>query len=171
MNVESFVLDNWKEKYTGAVIAENHQWLLVAHIPVDFVIDGYRLYAKKFLISRTNSTEERLIERVLKLRKINIEVPVRFLFDEAPAILKWSQDTYGLFEFQDNSESELFYGRIYSVIENELVIDFVDSKGIVDDEYDSVFKIDEIRTISFQSDYFQSVCALWRDEHKATSTL
>ena len=171
MNIESFVLDNWDENYTGAVIAENHQWLLVAHIPVDYVIDGYRLYAKKFLISRTNSTEERLIERVLELRGINIEAPVGFHFDEAPGILKWSQDTYGLFEFQDSSESELFYGRIYSVIENELIIDFVDSKGIVDREYDCVFKIDEIRTISFQSDYFKSICALWLDENGATSTL
>lgn len=170
MNVESFGIDGWKEIYTGAVIAENHQWLLVAHIPVDYVIDGYRLYAKKFLMSRKISEQEKLVGRVLNLRRINIEAPVGFQFDYAAGILKWSQDTYGLFEFQDCSESELFYGRIYSVVENDLRIDFVDSKGIVDGDYDCVFKIDEIRTISFQSDYFESICALWQDEAKATPT-
>ncbi len=55
-------------------------------------------------------------------------------------------------------------------MDNELIIDFIDSKGRVEENYDYEFEIDQIRTISFQSDYFYSIQALWMDENNITPT-
>lgn len=170
MNVESFEVDCWDELQTGIILSENDEWLLVYHIRADYALDGYKLYNKHFIANRINSSRERLIERVLTLRKINIELPKDFQFLDTIETLKWSQDKFGLFEFQDDHENELFYGRIKNVMDNNLTIDFIDSKGIVDDDFDVVFDIQEITSISFQSDYFHSIQALWMDENNIIPT-
>jgi len=119
MNVESFGIEGWEKLQTGVVLLENDNWLLVCHIPVDYVLDGYKVYNKQFIINRVNSTSERSIERVLTLRKINIEIPEDFQFLDTIGILKWSQDKFGLFEFQDDDDEALFYGRINRIIGND----------------------------------------------------
>jgi len=170
MNVESFEVDGWEELQTGVTLSENHDWLLVKHIPVDYVLDGYKLYNKKFIKKRINSTEERIIEKVLTLKGTIINGADDFIFADTIELLKWSQNKFGLFEFQDDEEAAVFFGRIKSVIDNILIIDFIDKKGEVDDEYDCEFKIDEIRTISFESDYFNSIRVLWMDENPSIAT-
>ena len=68
MRVERFEIQDWEEPQTGLLLAENEEWVLVKHIPVDFVVDGYKLYKKQFILSRSNGAEEQLIARVLKLK-------------------------------------------------------------------------------------------------------
>jgi hypothetical protein len=53
-----------------------------------------------------------------------------------------------------------------------LIIDFIDSDGKVEKDYDYEFDIAEIRSIAFQTDYFTSIRLLWHDEiKKSKSTL
>lgn len=170
MNVESFEVDGWEQLQTGVTLSESNDWLLVKHIPYDYLLDGYKLYNKKFIKRRINATEERFTERVLKLKDTVITTPEDFKFGNTVDLLKWSQDKFGLFEFQDDEETALFYGRIKSVMDNILIIDFVDKKGEVDDDYDCEFEIDEIRTISFESDYFNAIRVLWIDENPPIAT-
>jgi len=166
MKVESFKIDFWEQPQTGVVLSENSDWILVKHIPADYVLDGYKLFRKEFVLKRINSAKEKQIERVLKLRKIEIDMPVDFEFLDTIGVLKWSQDKFGLFEFQDEYETELFYGRINVVEGNDLIIDSIDTKGKVEEAYDFPFQIDEITTIAFQSDYFESIRALWMHKNK-----
>ena len=49
MKVETYKIKGWREKETGLLIAENEEWVLVKHIPVDYMVDGYKLYQKKFI--------------------------------------------------------------------------------------------------------------------------
>lgn len=170
MNVESFEIEGWEELQTGVVLSENDDWLLVCHIPTDYVLDGYKVYNKQFIINRVNSTSERIIERVLTLRKINVELPDDFQFLDTVGLLKWSQNKFGLFEFQDEDGEALSYGRINRIIGNELVIDFIDSKGLVEENYDYNFEIDQISVITFGTDYFYSIQALWMDENNIIPT-
>jgi hypothetical protein len=171
MNVESFEVDGWDELQTGITLSENEEWLLVKHIPYDFLVDGYKLYNKTFIKRRINSTNERLIERVLQLKNETIDFPTDFEFLNTIDLLKWSQSRFGIFEFQDDDEEALFYGRINRILNNILIIDFIDKKGIVEEDYDYEFEIDQIRTISFQNNYFNSIRVLWMDEYKVKPTL
>ena len=166
MRVERFEIQDWEEPQTGLLLAENEEWVLVKHIPVDFVVDGYKLYKKQFILSRSNGAEEQLIARVLKLKNETTALPERFEFQATADVLRWSQREFDLFEFQDEDETELFYGRINRLEKSDLIIDMVLSDGTLELDYDIVFNIDAIRAITFGSDYFNSIRLLYKDEMK-----
>jgi hypothetical protein len=168
--VESLTIENWDENQTGLIVDENENWLLVKHIAGDYVIDGYRIYRKDYIAHRENGDNEKKIERVFRLRNIRANIPEGFIFSDPEGLLRWCQEVFGLFEFQDDTQDELFYGRINSIEESILIIDFIDASGITEKEYDFEFDLDAIRAISFSSDYFESIRVLWIDENKVTLT-
>lgn len=166
MKVESYKIKGWKEKETGVLISENDDWILVNHIPVDYVIDGFKLYRKKFIKKRINGESEKKIERVLNLKNKNIPALKGFEFNNVLETLKWSEKKYGLFEFQDKGETELFYGKINRNENDILIIDMIKSNGKIEENYDFEFSIKKIRSITFETDYFESVRLLMNDEIK-----
>lgn len=109
MKVETFKIAEWEEEETGLIIDENDIWILVKHIPVDFVIDGFKLYKKEFVVERIHGKNELLVEKVLGLKGVTREKPKGFEFTDTLVILKWSEMKYGIFEFQDCDQGELFY--------------------------------------------------------------
>lgn len=80
MRVERFKIRNWEEEQIGLVIDEADDWVLVKHIPVDYVIDGYRLYRKKFIEKRYRHTKDSRTEKVLSLRNLKADKPDWFRF-------------------------------------------------------------------------------------------
>ncbi|MBF9255132.1 hypothetical protein I2I11_17670 [Pontibacter sp. 172403-2] len=182
MKVETFHIAAWGEPETGLVIDENDEWVLVKYIPVDYQIDGYKIYKKIFIEERKHSSKEAAIdkeaaiEKVLQLKEVKAEYPEGFnfgsninLFGSTVHLLRWSEQKYGLFEFQDNNEAEVFYGKISEVTDSLLRIDMVKSDGSVEKKYDYEFEVDEIRAIAFESDYFLSMKLLWQDKMKNNS--
>lgn len=164
MKVESYKIKGWKDRETGLLISENEDWILVKHIPVDYVIDGYKLYQKKHIKKRITKTPEEKKARVLKLKKENISIPENFEFRSVLEILKWSEKLYGLFEFQDKKETELFYGKVNCVKNDSLIIDMIKSNGKIEQNYDFDFSLNKIRSITFESDYFNSIRLLMINE-------
>lgn len=163
MKVETYKIEGSQEKETGLVIAENKDWILVKHIPIDYVIDGYRLYKKKYIVKRKTKAKQEKIARVLTLKNTQITAPTNFKFGTDLEILKWSKKTYGLFEFQDN-DTELFYGTLHTVEEESFMINLIKANGKIVPEYDYEFNTEEVRVIAFQSDYFESIRLLMNDE-------
>ncbi len=168
MKVEIFKINGWKDLETGLLIDEIENWILVKHIPIDYVIDGFKIYNKKFIEERLHSDKEKQIEKVLRLKGIKVETPVDFKFHDTEGQLKWVEDKYGVFEFQDDDESEVIYGRINRVMNDTMVIDMIKSDGSVETNYEYEFDLNEIRAISFETDYHQSICLLWKDVLKDT---
>lgn len=166
MKVEKYKIRDWEDSESGLLITENEDWILVKHIPVDYLIDGYRLYKKEFVEERLRTENEHQIERVLKLKKISVESPINFKFSDTIGLLKWVESTYGIFEFQDQDETELFYGKINRIEDSMLIIDMIKSDGSVEKEYDYEFDIDNIRVINFETDYHLSIHLLWKDKLK-----
>lgn len=157
MKVEKFKIKGWKKKEIGIVISENEDWILVKHIPNDYVVDGYKIYNKTFIKRRKPISEEDNLTIVLKLKNVNLNIPDNFKFSSTLDLLKWSEKKYGLFEFQDYSETELFYGKLNKILGNEFVIDMILSDGTFENEYEFNFLIDKIRVITFETDYFESI--------------
>ena len=157
MKVEKFKIKGWKKKETGIVISENEDWILVKHIPNDYVVDGYKIYNKTFIKRRKPISEEDNLTIVLKLKNVNLNIPDNFKFSSTLDLLKWSEKKYGLFEFQDDSETELFYGKLNKILGNEFVIDMILSDGTFENKYEFNFLIDKIRVITFETDYFESI--------------
>jgi hypothetical protein len=164
MKVETYKIKGWKEKETGLLIAENEDWILVKHIPVDYVVDGYKLYKKEYIKKRIVKGKEAKITRVLELKETPTDLPKGFKFDTVIELLKWSEKTYGLFEFQDKKEGELFYGKINTVESDFLVIDMIKASGKIEKEYDYDFLLSKIRAIAFETDYFEAIRLLMSDK-------
>ena len=59
MKVESFKIIDWEDSEQGLLITENENWILVKHIPVDYVVDGYKLYKKGFCMIKMITTYDR----------------------------------------------------------------------------------------------------------------
>ncbi len=163
MKVETYVLKGWEESTAGLLVAENNEWILVKHIPVDFAIDGYRLYKKAFVKKREHGEEELKIERVLRLKGVEDAAPEGFTFSDTIGLIKWIEAKYGIFEFQDDDESELFYAKLKSAENGILMIDVIGSNGEVETDFDYEFEIDKIRVMEFETDYHLSMVLLTND--------
>lgn len=170
MKVESYKIKGWKQKETGLLISENENWILTKNIPNNYEVDGFKLFLKKYIKRRESNTKERKIEKVLKLKNISLLKPDDFVFGTALDLLKWVEQKFGLFEFQIKDEDVLFYGKINNIQQNLLKIDEIRTTGRIKKNYHYKFKIDKIRSITFMSDYFESIRLLMEDKLKRKSS-
>lgn len=164
MQVEKLKIKGWKKKVVGIIISENNQWVLVKHVEVDYLVDGFKIYNKNFIIKRIPVSENDSLHIVLNLKKVALDFPKSFKFCSTIELLKWSEKKYGLFEFQDDVENELFYGKLNSFNKDEFIIDMIKSDGKIEFKYDYSFDLNEIRSLAFESDYFNSIILLMNYE-------
>lgn len=115
---------------------------------------------------RLRTEKEEQIEKVLTLKNIEIDPPKTFKFTDTIGLLDWVESAYGIFEFQDDDETELFYGKKNRVEDDILIIDMIKSDGSVETNYYSEFDISDIRIITFETDYHLSIQLLWKDKLK-----
>lgn len=165
MKVERFTIKDWEKEQIGLIISENQDWVLVKDIPVDYVVDGYRIYKKVFIENRCSGAVEQKIEQVLRLKQISVIEPKDFVFSDTIGLLKWVEKNYDIIEFQDDIDDELFYGKINTIDGDDLMIDFIKADGLVEKKYDYQFNIPKIRVISFDTDYHWSIRLLWKDRN------
>jgi hypothetical protein len=163
--VEQFFFEDWDTTVWGVVLAESPNWVLVNYIPTDYIVDGFKVLNKSSLVKRERDSEANQIERVLRLKKYQPQVPQQFSFGTAQEILKWVEENYEIVGFQDDVEGETFYGKIREVnqAEDTFFITSIDSQGLADPNFEYEFSFDAIRTISFGDDYFNSLKLLWKD--------
>jgi len=157
MQVESFKIKGWKEIEVGLVIAENEDWILVKHIPVDYLVDGYRLYQKKFVKRRESATIEKRVATVLSLKKVTEDIPENFNFSGVIETLQWCESTYGLFEFQTKDQDDIFYGKLAETHANQFSLNMITPDGEMDSDNGFTFIATKVRAISFETDYFESI--------------
>lgn len=162
MKVETYKVKGWDDLETGLLVDENEDWILIKQIPIDYLVDGYKLIRKKHVVKRIEKTDEKQIKKALKLKGVKAKAPKGFKFGTALEMLQWSQRKYGLFEFQDHLEGELFYGQIAEYSKKELVINAVDAEGDLDKDFDIIFSLKKIRTIAFESDYFKTIALMMK---------
>lgn len=95
-------------------------------------------------------------------------MPDDFQFTDTIGYLKWCEKKFGLFEMQDDDEEALAYGKINTILGNDLTIDFITTKGHIIKKHEYIFEIDQIRVITFGSDYFEAIRLLYFDEYNIT---
>jgi hypothetical protein len=163
ITVEAFQMEGWKETFTGLVLAENDEWVMIAHIPSEYFVDGYRLVRKEYIVQRIRKSAEQRAERVLRLRKVDYAAPKGFAWGDTEELLRWVESRYDLFQFQDREEDDVMVGRVDVVDDGFLQIIFVDIDGQEDETYDMEFPLSEILIIEFGTNYMDSVRLLWKD--------
>jgi hypothetical protein len=164
VKVESYKIKGWKERETGLLISENEDWILTKYIPVDYVVDGFKLYNKTFVKGRKSKRGEAQIAKVLELKEIQPNKPESFSFKSTIELLEWSEEKYGLFEFQNKDESDVYYGILSDYKNDSVYIDTISMDGEVEETDYTKFKLNQIRSITFETDYFNSIRLLMNDK-------
>ena len=171
--VEYIELNGWDEtSVSGLWLAENDEWLLLHHIPVDYIIDGYVLIAKQHIRSRRAKKKHKEFELVLQLKGVKPEVPLGFSFSNTIGLLRWVESTYGLIHFMEVAEEEsAFLGWLNEADVVHFWIDTLEPNGTVAarEQEEMPFVISEVCLISFADDYSESLKLLW--QHKSRQKL
>lgn len=161
MKIENYRIADWEIPETGVFLDENEGWILIKSIPGDYQLDGFKLLNKNHIVERSKVENSSLIQKVIELKEIKVQNPSDFKFGNTIEILQRLEKKYGCFEFQDEVEEELFYGTLGEYDAESFSIGFIKSDGTLDLDFDEVFEIQDIRTISFESDYFNSISLLY----------
>jgi len=168
--VYSFEIEDWVGWETGIVLSENETCILLANIPSDYVIDGYKLIYKNHIAHKYREDNEKIHEKYFKLKNVPIPpIPQDFTFNpDVIKTLSWIEKKYGFFEFKDYDEHENFTGRLREVNKEEgtFSIDFLFNDGTIDTEYETEFFTDEISIIYFDTAYLQAVTFLYNENLK-----
>ena len=165
--VEYVQLAGWEEDQIGLWLAENEVWLLLRHIPVDYVVDGFVLLIKDHIVSRNPQSERKQVEQVLKLKGIQAQAPPGFTFLELVDMMRWVEQHYGLVEFTDEEDCS-FFGWLKEADAVHLWVDTLSPNGSVRvrDNGNPPFVRSEIQLIRFDTDYFNSMKLLWQYKSK-----
>jgi hypothetical protein len=170
--VYSFEMESWEERWeTGILLQENEQWVLLANIPSDYIIDGYKLIVKKHIAYKYREDNEKAHEKYFKLKNIPVPpIPDGFAFhNDIIETLLWIEKKYLFFEFKDYDEYENFTGRFRSIISEEegsFTIDYLFNDGTIDTEYETEFFAEDVSIICFDTHYLHAITFLYQENLK-----
>jgi hypothetical protein len=161
--VEYVQLAGWETDQVGLWVAENEEWLLLRHIPADYVLDGYVLFAKAHILSRKPHRDRKQVEQVLKLKGAKADLPPNFAFSGLVDMIRWVEKHYDLVEFTDEEECT-FFGWVKETDAVHLWVDTLSPNGTVRvlNNGEPPFVLSEIQFIRFDTDYFNSIKLLWQ---------
>ncbi len=145
---------SYKEKeelITGYIIDVSNDWTLVHYIPVDYVIDGYRLINNRLIKRYKREEEEILKEKVYLLKSQDIIYHNSNLFD----IIEQIKGKSCSLIFVSSVDGNYYLGECIKITFDIIELSLIS----VDGKRDGVeeINISDIQSIQFGDDYSLSV--------------
>ena len=156
--VYTFKLRGRKELITGIVVDYSQEWIMIKYIPVDYVIDGYRIIKKKYISTFWRKDDEEFKEVVIKAKKIDFSNHKIIPIENTNEMFNFFLKNNIVIQFDLNDESIAYIGLLTKILSKSFYIKNLSPKGIWIDEQS--FKIESIRTIQIDNDYIISLLAL-----------
>lgn len=164
MKVETYILKGWKTPLSGILVDENDKWILINNIISDYLLDGFTLIRKKYLLDRSTGNWEQQVKLVMKLRGYKPKVKLKL--NTIPSMMDNISLKYDLFSFQDSHEDSLQIGIIEKFSKKNVFLRFIKRSGKLDSKYLWKYPQKSIRLISFNTDYLKSVKLLFEHRNK-----
>jgi len=160
----SIEFEDKKEIFTGFLIDWTEDWILIKNNPVDFIIDGYTILKNKRVKSIIQDEDHEFTERVIKLKGSKTSAEEIIPLTDIHAIINFLDSKYSIFQISKKSDKAVYLGKVLSLDEKTLEIDFLSPEGTFEGEMN--FKLSKIRAIEFDTDYINSLKLIVDDESK-----
>ncbi|AYN05583.1 MULTISPECIES: hypothetical protein [unclassified Flavobacterium] len=153
-----------KEIFTGFLIDYTDDWILIKNNPVDFIIDGYVILKNKNIKSITRDSDNAFTESVIRLKGLKTNSDEIIPLRDLSSILTFITNKYEIFQIAKKSEKAVYLGKLIKLDDEELVIDFLETRGKFGGELS--FNPNKIRVIEFDTDYINSLKLLVNEGRK-----
>ena len=153
-----------KEIFTGFLIDYTDDWILIKNNPVDFIIDGYVILKNKNIKSITRDSDNAFTESVIRLKGLKTNSDEIIPLRDLSSILTFITNKYEIFQIAKKSEKAVYLGKLIQLDDEELVIDFLETRGKFGGELS--FNPNKIRVIEFDTDYINSLKLLVNEGKK-----
>lgn len=160
----SIEFEDRKEIFSGFLIDYTNDWILIKNNPVDFIIDGYVILKNKNIKSITRDGDNAFTESVIRLKGLKTNSDEIIPLRDLSSILTFITNKYGIFQIAKKSEKAVYLGKLIKLDDEELVIDFLETRGKFGGELS--FNPNKIRVIEFDTDYINSLKLLVDEREK-----
>ncbi|MBF7092120.1 hypothetical protein IUY40_11270 [Flavobacterium sp. ALJ2] len=160
----SIEFEDRKEIFTGFLIDYTDDWILIKNNPVDFIIDGYVIIKNKNIKSITRDSDNAFTESVIRLKGLKTNSDEIIPLRDLSSILTFITNKYEIFQIAKKSEKAVYLGKLIKLDDEELVIDFLETRGKFGGELS--FNPNKIRVIEFDTDYINSLKLLVNEGKK-----
>ncbi|NDV58954.1 hypothetical protein [Bacteroides sp. 519] len=151
----TFRIKGRKRSESGIFIDEGTDWILIRSLFSDYLIDGYKIINKNYIVSVSRNEEDIFTEKVLKANnKDNYSVEKIPL--ETNSLFNYLKEQQIVFDISIHLENSTYVGKIKKILTHSFYLYLLSPKGEWLDEID-LFKKKSIRLISFNTDYIQSL--------------
>ncbi len=156
----SFKIKDRKRLESGILLVEGEDWVLISSIFSDYIVDGYMLINKKYITSIHRTEKEMFTEKVLKASdKTDIVPYIDIPHLSIDSLFKWLEDKHIVFQIDNRDENQCWIGKILDSTKKSIFLTPLTPKGEWDKSLYYAFRKANIRIISFNSDYINSLMA------------
>lgn len=153
-----------KEIFTGFLIDYSDDWILLRNNPVDFILDGFVILRNKNILVVNRDQDLAFTEKIIRLKGLKTNSDDIIPIKDLATIINFLSEKYEIFQISKKSEKSAYLGKLIELTDEELTIDFLDTKGQFGGELS--FNPEKIRVIEFDTDYINSLKLVVSEDQK-----
>lgn len=151
--------------YSGYLLDYNSDWILLKHNPRDYEIDGYIILRNKYVTHYKRDNKDKFTERILNLKGHQPKRTEKIPIADIQTILNYLTRKYGVFYFDMLSDTKCWLGKVKKIVGSELHIHYLTPRAKWTNTMPP-YKLGNIRTIQFGSDYNNSLMLIAKTKKK-----
>jgi hypothetical protein len=153
-----------KEIFTGFLIDYSDDWILLRNNPVDFILDGFVILRNKNILVVNRDQDLAFTEKIIRLKGLKTNSDDIIPIKDLATIINFLSEKYEIFQISKKSAKSAYLGKLIELTDEELTIDFLDTKGQFGGELS--FNPEKIRVIEFDTDYINSLKLVVSEDQK-----